>query len=292
MMAIRSSKNEYLGVNAHLHSYFQSKGGWSSFHTKYISDLAEAINAKLPPGYLVDLVQSLQIREFHTESGERLRKPMLDITIYDTQPTTQRPVSLPSGTAATLVQPVINTIELDDQAYYTAVLIYVVEDDENLGRPVTRIELLSPTNKSGEGYLQYREKRSTALRIGVGLIEVDYLHETDSPIKGVPSYSRHQPGSYAYTITVNDPKPSLEKGLSKTFGFNVDDPIPTIDIPLAGEETLSLDFGTVYNQTFVSLGAYSHRVDYEQLPENFQTYSEADQERIREVMRRVVEGQR
>jgi len=287
-MAIRSSKNEYHGINAHLHSYFQSKGGWSSFHTSYITDLAKAIDAKLPLGYLVDLEQSLQIREFHTESGERLRKPTPDITIYDTQPSTQRPISPEGGTTATLVQPVIDTIELDEQAYYTAILIYAVGEDESLGRAITRIELLSPTNKSGEGYLQYREKRATALRIGVGLIEIDYLHETDSPIKGVPSYSRRQPGSHAYTITVNDPKPSLEKGLSKTFGFSVDDPIPMIDIPLAGEESLSLDFGAVYNQTFVSLGAYSHRVDYEQLPENFQSYNEADQERIREVMRRVV----
>jgi hypothetical protein len=187
---------------------------------------------------------------------------------------------------------VIDTLDLDDEAYYTAILIYAVADDESLGRPITRIELLSPTNKDGDGYLQYREKRGAALRIGVGLVEIDYLHETDSPIKGVPSYRRRQPGSFDYTITVSNPKPSLEVGLAETFGFSVDAVIPPINIPLAGEETLPLDFGAVYNQTFASLSAYSHRVDYEQLPENFQTYSEADQKRIREVMRRVVDGQK
>lgn len=40
-------------------------------------------------------------------------------------------------------------------------------------------------------------------------------------------------------------------------------------------------------QTFESLPAYSQRVDYERLPEKFDTYSAADQHRIRERMRVV-----
>lgn len=44
-------------------------------------------------------------------------------------------------------------------------------------------------------------------------------------------------------------------------------------------------------QTFESLPAYSQRVDYERLPEKFDTYSAADQHRIRECMRVVCETQ-
>jgi hypothetical protein len=59
-MPIRSRKNQYQGVNAHLQSALQNDGGWDSFHINYISDLGEAIDSQLPPGYLVNLVRSFQ----------------------------------------------------------------------------------------------------------------------------------------------------------------------------------------------------------------------------------------
>lgn len=291
-MTVHTKTNQYQGVNAHLHSYFQSKGGWSSFHTNHIADLARAINAILPPGYLVDVEQSLQIREFHPDTGERIRKPEPDITIYDTERKQPRQGNRPPGGAvATVIQPVAETLELDEDQYYPAVVVYQTEDDATLGSAVTRIELLSPSNKAGDGYLQYREKRAAALKSGVRLVEIDYLHESRSPVKNLPLYPQ-QPNSFAYNITVSDPIPSLERGLAETYGFGVDDPIPTIAIPLADDDLVLVDFGAVYNQTFESLTAYSRRVDYAELPEHFHTYSPADQARIRARMQAVVEGQR
>ena len=38
-----SVKNQYHGINAHLHSYWQSMGGWHSFHGKHIADLLRAL---------------------------------------------------------------------------------------------------------------------------------------------------------------------------------------------------------------------------------------------------------
>ena len=289
-MTIRSRQNQYVGVNAHLHSYFQSKGGWSSFHTNRIADLARTINDKLPPGYVVDIEQSLQIREFHPDTGERLLRPEPDITIYSASSTPQ-PIMVSSGGAIlALTQPVIETMELDEDQYYSALVIYQIEDDTALGRAITRIELLSPSNKHGQGYLQYREKRNATLRSETRLVEIDYLHETPSPIKGIRSYPHHQPGAFPYNITVSNPTPNLEEGLAVTFPIGVDQPIPTIDIPLAGKDVLPLDFGLVYNQTFRSLGAYSLRVDYDQLPENFKSYHAADQERIKRRMQVVREA--
>lgn len=290
-MAVRSSQNQYLGVNAHLHSDFQSRGGWASFHTHHITNLADEINRKLPPGYLVDIERSLQIREFHPDTGERLRRPEPDITIYETETSARRTVSVSSGgSVLALTQPVIETIELDDDQYYSALVIYQLEEDETFGRPVTRIEVLSPTNKDGDGYLQYREKRAATVKSGTCLVEIDYLHETPSPVKGVPNYRRRQPGSFPYNITVSNPTPDLETGLALTIPIGVDEVIPTIDVPLAGNDVLPLDFGAVYNTTYRSLGAYSYRVDYEQLPERFETYNETDQERIRRRVRIVLDA--
>jgi hypothetical protein len=61
-MALHTPTNEYQGVNAHLYCFFQARGGWASLHSLYISDLARAINPLLPPGNIVDVEQSLQIR--------------------------------------------------------------------------------------------------------------------------------------------------------------------------------------------------------------------------------------
>jgi hypothetical protein len=226
--------NQYLGVNAHLHSAFQAYDGWESFHSATIADLARALDRALPAGYTVDIEQSLQVREW----------PL----------------------------------------YFTAIKIYVASARPGFGTPVTLIEVLSPGNKrGGTGYAQYREKRYTLLNNGLRLVEIDYLHESASPLRDIPVYP-HETGSHPYTITVSDPFPSLRAGISATYAFDVDQPIPTIALPLAGDETIPLDLDRVYQTTFESLRAYSLRVDYASPPANFARYSEGDQARIRRRM--------
>ncbi len=43
MPALHSTRNQYPGINAHLHSYWQGRGGWSRFHTNHIADLLRAL---------------------------------------------------------------------------------------------------------------------------------------------------------------------------------------------------------------------------------------------------------
>lgn len=203
-MPIHLRENQYKCINAHLHSFLQNEpGGWKVFHSKHISDLAEALDRELPLGYEVGLTKSLQIVEYHPETGERLRRPEPDVTIYDIA---LSPEYRHSGTgyAPTLVLPVIETLETDE-VYLTAIVIRRADDSS--GTPAMRIELLSPTNKPpGDGYLQYREKRNLTIHDGVPLIEIDYLHETRSPIRRVPSYPDRQADSHLYYIAVTDPR--------------------------------------------------------------------------------------
>jgi hypothetical protein len=288
-MPIRSRQNQYRGINAHLHSVLQADAGWDSFHTNHIVDLGRAINSQLPSGYLVDVERSLQIREFNPDTGERSfrqRKP--DLTIYDVQ-STSRTITTPKsgGAVATLIQPLVETMSITDEAFYSSVVIYEQQDDRSFGKPITRIEVLSPTNKaSGHGYFQYVDKRQAALKSGLRLVEIDYLHESPSPIGGIPVYP-HERASFPYTITVSNPTPSIREGLSETYEFAVDENVPTIPIPLAHNEILLVDFDAVYTQTFSSLSAYSYLVDYEQAPVNFERYSPSDQERIKRRMEAV-----
>lgn len=54
-MSLYSPRNEYAGVNAHLHSFYQSHGGWEGFHGKHIGDMAEFITPLLPRCCCVDI---------------------------------------------------------------------------------------------------------------------------------------------------------------------------------------------------------------------------------------------
>lgn len=52
MRPVKSLKNQYLGINAHLNNYWQTDDDWSEFHTSYIVHISAALKAQLLPlGY-------------------------------------------------------------------------------------------------------------------------------------------------------------------------------------------------------------------------------------------------
>lgn len=284
-------KNPYRGINAHLHSYLQQQGNWKVFHNKHIADLAEALDAQLPERYVVGLTDSLQIVEYHPDTGRRIRRyPEPDVTIYDTGRTSPLAVGDIVVAEPTQVLTAEATIEVDPELFLTALVIYELSETDKT--PVTRIELLSPTNKSpGDGYFQYIEKRRATLHQGTPLVEIDYLHETYTPLHNVPLYPDREPDSFPYLIAVTDPRPALAQGRAWIYGFGIDTPIPSLELPLANEERLSFSFDKVYQQTVASLRFFSVDLDYTNPPLNFKSYHPDDQARILAVMERIRQGQ-
>lgn len=285
-MPIHFRENLYAGINAHLHSYFQQRGDWEIFHSEHLNDLSRALQDLLPPesGYLAVPERSLQITRYDLATGdvtERNTKP--DVSIYQTETLTRIPHQSAAAIPAMTI-PLTETIS--ETEYIPAVMIYKAEDDEIYGMPITRIELLSPANKPpGSHYQQYLTKRDDTLLSKINLVELDYLHERRSHLKILPNYVRREPKSSPYTILVSRPFPSPEEGATEIYPFHVDDPIPTISIPLMGADSVTLDFNRVYQHTFQSNFVYGLRiVDYEKLPEDFETYAVEDQARIRNKM--------
>jgi hypothetical protein len=290
-MPLHRRQNQYRGVNAHLHSSLQNEAdAWGVFHGTHITLLAFEIDALLPPGYIAEPERGLQIKAYHPVSGEeirteRIRRRKPDISIYATAQTSALPSSAPGTiTAPTLEVSAIESLTLDEEAYLLAVVIRQVEET-GIGKAITWIELLSPTNKpDGTGYHQYLEGRENTLRSGIALVEIDYLHQSAPVIGAIPSYPDGEFDAYPYHIAVTNPRPNLREGRLRVYGFGVDAAMPLVPIPLAGEEEIVLDFGKVYHRTFESLSAFSRRVDYEREPERFDTYTEADQQKIRQRM--------
>lgn len=290
-MALHLRKNQYRGVNAHLHSRLQNiPEGWQEFHAQHIVDIARTIYPLLPPGYAVFTERSFQIRAIHPDTGEEIR-PRRRIRPDVAMTSSKLPMANSGGniqgiTAPTLTLPASAAID-EEEIYLTAAVIRKVEDDE-IGTPVTWVELLSPTNKpGGSGFIQYSEKRLRTFQSGITMVEIDYLHQSRPVIRSLPSYPDSEPDSHTYTIVVTTPLPSLAEGKMLVYGFDVNSSMPIAPIPLSEPESITLNFGTIYRTTYESTNAFNLRVDYEQLPERLETYSPDDQERIRQVMARA-----
>lgn len=158
-------------------------------------------------------------------------------------------------------------------------------------RPVTRVEVMSPSNKpSGIHAANYLAHRDETLLAGINLVEVDLLHERRSPIKLVRSYPKREERSAPYVILVTDPHPNIHAGQTAILYFHVDDPLPDVRLPLLDDDGVVVSLRKVYSRTFAAnpyCGMYL--VDYARLPVRFETYAQHDQDRIRSVTTRAKE---
>lgn len=284
--AVRSVKNQYLGINAHLHSYWQGIGKWNRFHNVHIAQLLVTLKARLlPMGYTAETEESLQIRRVADHPG----LPRADILIGDLAPHRLAPPHLPWMDVQTLPLEEFVEAEDDTEHPYYAVAIYERVVNE-LSIPVAWIELLSPSNKGGSLDAQaYRAKRKELLRNGLVFVELDYLHETPPTFARLADYTKQEANAHAYHIVVLDPRPTMSEGRVYLHEFDVDTPIPTVKIPLNGGDVLHFDFGMAYRKTFEE-ALYGYDMDYRYLPMNFDRYSPADQTRIAARMVTVLEA--
>ncbi len=272
-MPVLTQTNLYRGVNAHLHSHWQMSGGWHNFHNRHIGDLAGLLRLQLlPMGYTATLESSLQIRRV----GDDVFTPRADVLISD--------LSTPPAPGVTPTVAQMLTAEQDTGAPYRAVVIR----DKADRTPVAWLELLSPSNKgAGPDAQAYLLKRRDLLASGLVFIEIDYLHETPPTFPRLLDYTdplQRNAGAYPYRIVVLDPRPDITSGPAHPAEFAVDDPIPTVSIPLNAEQSLAFDFGAAYDKTYTEMGYGLESVDYAELPPNFDGYNVRDQWRVLKKM--------
>jgi hypothetical protein len=290
-MPLYHPRNLYRGVNAHFQSYCQAESDWESFHGAFVTLLAMAVSKVLPPAYAVRPEQGLQIREYHPDTGQLiLGRPKPDASIFDAL---SRPMAITPfafDPSPQLVMELEESLPQDPESYLRAIHIYEVDTSKarRLGKPVCHIEILSPTNKPpNSGYWAYIAKREQLLRGGVNLVEVDFLHESPSPLQNLPIYPDQVPYASPYYIAISVPAPSLKEGEMAVYNLGIDEAIPVIHVPLRPPDFIPVDFGGVYTQTYEAL--YSKMVDYAEVPEHFDRYHPADQAKIRALMQRVSE---
>ena len=294
---VRSIRNQYRGINAHLHSYWQRMGGWHSFHGNHIADLLRALRAALlPMGYTADLESSLQVRRLDQPIDEQES----DITIFDPHPVRPfLPTTQPVAAPGVVVLPVSDALQeppVSDKEFMAIAIYQLVHRGRDQGTLVAWLELLAPSNKGGsQDAVTYRKKRSQLIHGGLVFVELDYLHESGSTLGRLANYRirRRQAAEaddHPYRIAVIDPRPNFAEGKAYIAEFDVDEPIPTLTIPLNGEDTLRFDFDQPYQKTYTETLYGLELVDYSQLPHHFDRYSPTDQARIANRMVAVLQA--
>ncbi|MCL4253114.1 MAG: DUF4058 family protein [Anaerolineae bacterium] len=292
-MVIKTRDNLYKGVNAHFMSQcfdpMARPSMWHSFHTHFITNITQMLNSQLDLGYIARAEQSLQVWIDNFDTGEFTKKmPIPDSSIFQVSeiyPSGDVKDVASSSNDSVHVLPIRETL-LED-VLIPSVVIYKPDEHLHLGDPITRIELLSPSNKIGEGKQIYLQNRTYAIWGKTSLVEIDFIHFLPPLFRGLEVYPDDE-HAHPYWIGITDVRIDVNpKQLMLFHVFRVDDVFPEkISIPLAQTDSLLFDLNEVYRQTFIGMRCGYH-IDYAQLPPLFDTYSLQDQERIKAVMERA-----
>ena len=156
--------------------YIEACGMWADFHNDLVIQIKHALARVAPKHYFVRAGE----RSHHVLVGadEKSDRPFFPDVRITTPERGKKPTKKSGGAAvaeiATEEEPLTLRAFLTEEHRETFVEIY--EDDPEL-RLVTRIEVLSPSNKcpGTEGWKQYQRKRRSVLLGGVNLVEIDLL---------------------------------------------------------------------------------------------------------------------
>jgi hypothetical protein len=122
---------------------------------------------------------------------------------------------------------------------------------------VAILEMLSPANKTGEGFLDFCAKRLAILRQPVHLVELDLLVGGQR----LPLSKPLPPGDYYVMISRGNKRPDCE-----VYAWAVRQPLPKIPIPLRNPDPdVEVDQGTAFRSAFAR-GRYGRSLPYRQPP--------------------------
>ena len=123
---------------------------------------------------------------------------------------------------------------------------------------VTAIEVLSPTNKRGDGREEYLSKRQRLLLSTAHLMEIDLLRTGQR----VPMQQRLPPASYFVLVSrVND------RPVTEVWPIALDQVLPVVPVPLLpGDADVPLDLQQALTNVY-DLAGYDLAVDYSKPPE-------------------------
>ncbi|MCP5101484.1 MAG: DUF4058 family protein [Chloroflexi bacterium] len=222
---------------------------WHSFHAELSAELARQLGPKLRPKYIARAVR----RFVMDSSGDISVTTPKQTTIPDTGIFKVQEQVAAYG-ASTMPQPIkIATI------IPAKVPIYSVEIRDVAERAlVTAIEILSPTNKRGEGFKEYLHKRGQILSSSTHLLEIDFLRRGNR----VPM-QQPLPKAPCFVFLSR----AGQRPMTDVWPIQLQHRLPLVPVPLLSNDDdvqldLQLALDTVYDDF-----SYDLSVDYSQPPD-------------------------
>jgi hypothetical protein len=221
---------------------------WTTVHTTLAVEIVRRLNPQLLPRYV-----ALSSRRFVMESPEDLEISVEttypDVAVVQSSPTKEEHADIETFEAplrmATLTRTPVPHITVE------------IRDIGNR-RVVTVIEILSPTNKRGDGYDEYTEKRDRTLRGSAHLIEIDLLRRG----RRVPMRRKLPRFPYFVFLCRHE-----ERFMANVWPIALDKPLPMIPVPLLpGDIDAKLDLQQALTNVYDECGL-RFMIDYSKPPE-------------------------
>ena len=235
--------NAFPGVNP----YIEADEFWDDFHGRFLIYVSELLLASLPPAYDVRIEERIVVSEPADLRVIGRRRP--DIAVIESPAARGSQGRVPLGSTAAVAEPVELEMAEVDEHRHTWLEIRKLDDDAL----VTSIEVLSPTNKTGDGAREFESKRRSLLASYVNLVDLDLL-------RGGRRLSFETPlpsGDYFAFVARSARVPKVD-----CYSWSLRDRLPAIPIPLLTEDPdVVVDLATAYDRTFNS-GGYPRRLRY------------------------------
>jgi len=216
--------------------YIEAQGHWPDFHTRFMTYCCDALDDRLPEDYVAHLEEQVHLVRPPDPSPSMVRP---DIALLRGRGIAR---SISRGHGVATLDPVTVPLERYDLEEVREVWIEIRRLPEM--SLVTVVELLSPSNKIGDGRHEYLDKRRSLIDQPVHLVELDLL------IGGRRLPMRHHlpPGDAYAIVSRAERRPD-----SEVYAWNLRDGLPTIPIPLAEPDPdIPLDlapaFATAYRR--------------------------------------------
>lgn len=184
---------------------------WADFHTSIVSEVRNALNARLPDRYVAAIDLHVWLHEPSAEDCTLVGRP--DVFIADTIPA-ERPTR-----TITAPESYVLPASRRQGAKFVAIL------DNEQREVVSVVELLSPSNKmSGPDRDQYLLKRNEYIAKGVNLLEIDLLRRGARMPLSEPA---PPPSDYAVALFRATEWPRFD-----LWRFGLRDALPMLAVPL------------------------------------------------------------
>ncbi len=229
--------------------FVEDQGFWRDFHLTYLVFLRSAIAKQLPDHYEVWVEGQVVLSEpdWSDSLSRQVGPDVLVARRSDIPLGALHPQQEIAGIVT--LEPVTITLPVYEEVTERWVAIRH-RPDRSL---VTTLELLSPSNKQGDGRGAYVAKRNALLADRMNLVEFDLLRHGQR----LPMRSPLPPADYYALVSRADERPR-----TSVYAWGLRDRLPAIPIPLkTPDPDITVDLAAVYAIVYEE-GHYERAINY------------------------------